>query len=490
MVRRHGGPLRTILSAIALLSASPAMAGGFFYSDSGIVGAGRGGAIIASTSDQFAQYHNPAGLIRVKHPTFSIGGSAVQQRVEFDRLRPDGTSFPTAQNQATPFLVPQFGFVLPVHEKVVTAIGFTSPFAPSSEYDANGPQRYAIINTSIKQFSITPSVAVQPIKQLTLGLGFQWKALILEEELKVSTSDDESLLALAPGFENITDPLSPDNDVLVNITAKDIFQPSFIAGLLIEPIEPLSIGFAVQPPTSFQARGAGAIDFSGNLIEPLVDPPDPDACDEPSDVESCPRLFTDDDVGVDITLPLVVRTGIAVRPIPILEIETAFVYQRWGSIGDIIVTDIDLTLQTALGEQPVDDTIPLPSSMMDTYSFRLGGELDLLDNVLSVRAGGFYETGSQKDEKLSVTLLDPAKYQIGTGTTLRLLDQRLILDSAFAYIGFPTKEIRSSTSVLINVLDETNTGVVANGDYRSFGWIVGGQASWVFKPSKKKQVDG
>ena len=76
--------MRALLAALALLPAS-ALASGYYYSDSGIVATGRGGAWIAGADTQFAQFHNPAGLIRIDKPTINLGWSGVQQATKWDQ---------------------------------------------------------------------------------------------------------------------------------------------------------------------------------------------------------------------------------------------------------------------------------------------------------------------------------------------------------------------------------------------------------------------
>ena len=72
---------------LCVLGLSPTAEGaGYYFSDSGIVSTGRGGAWIAGADNQFAQLHNPAGLIHVDAPTVNIGMSFVQQRTTFTPL--------------------------------------------------------------------------------------------------------------------------------------------------------------------------------------------------------------------------------------------------------------------------------------------------------------------------------------------------------------------------------------------------------------------
>ena len=114
---------------LALLGTTDAHAGGYYYSDSGIVALGRGGAWVAGANTQFAQYYNPAGLLKVPAPTVTVGYSGVQQHVRFTRTDADGTTYPTSENLAKPYSVPELGFASPIGERFAVAFGFTSPFA-------------------------------------------------------------------------------------------------------------------------------------------------------------------------------------------------------------------------------------------------------------------------------------------------------------------------------------------------------------------------
>ena len=238
-----------------VLVASAAHAGGYFYSDSGIVATGRGGAFVAGADNQFAQYYNPAGLIRVEHPTVNVGWSGVQQHVTFRRQKPDGGFYRPVENQAGPFDVPEAGFVTPIGDRVAVAVGFYSPFAPSSLYPEEGPQRYSIKDTLIYQFVVGPSAAFRLHDKLTLGVGLQWTYLQVGETVDVTLTGTDD----------------PAGDVAVEARVQDPFTFNANAGLLFDPHEAVSVGLALQPPTEFSARGSGALDFTGTLLSGLLD---------------------------------------------------------------------------------------------------------------------------------------------------------------------------------------------------------------------------
>lgn len=454
------------LAGLLLLTSGPAAAGGYYYSDSGIVATGRGGAWVAGANTQFAQWYNPAGLIRVERPTVNAGWSGVQQNVRFTRMREepaDGEApfYDPVENGAKPFSVPQLGFATPLFDDFAVAFGLYTPFAPSSSYPEEGPQRYSVKETTILQGSLGPSVAWRPrfLPQVVLGAGVNVQFLSVAQSLDITWTGRDD----------------PGGDIAVELGVRDLARLGWNAGLLIEPVEQVSIGLSVIPPMRFNGKGAATIDFRDNTIEGWLQ-------------ES---RYEDPDVTARIQLPLVLRAGVAVRPVPKLEIEGAVVYQRWSRMPDIVVTDVGVDLQVdessvlALilpeDQRRVDDDFVIPQNLTDTVSYRLGAEYRALPE-LAVRAGGFWEPSAVPPRHLDVALVDAPKVQIGGGASAFLLDERLRFDAAVAFLFLDALSVRDSErrQTDAGVLEGVEPQVVGNGDYRSSGWIVGLQAQWAF----------
>lgn len=438
-------------------------AGGYYYSDSGIVAAGRAGAWVAGADTQFAQRINPAGIIRVDAPTVNLGLSGVQQNVRFDRVDDGGNALPQVRNEAPPFGVPQLGFAAPVNDKVGVAFGFVSPFAPSSQYDPNGAQRYSIIETDIWQFAVGGTVAAQPVRQFTFGVSLGGQVLKVRDVLKVTTSGAN---------DDGTD--KPNGDILVEADTWDTFQPWWNAGVLIEPHEQVSIGLSITPPARFKARGPGSLDFAGHGLEASLDE----------------TVWRDEAVTLNVDVPIILRGGLAVRPVEGLEIELAAVWEDWSALADLEVEDIEVTVTSqALNiERDVPPTLSLPSDFRDNLSLRLGGEWRATPD-LELRAGGMWERGALNPKDLSLALVDPNKFQVSVGGSGWLADGRLRIDAMGSALFFPRLDIRDSgvTQVGIPVLgDSVDVATVGNGTVRSNGWTVGLQANWVLTAKRRE----
>lgn len=451
-----------------ILLLSTAFGGGYFFSDSGIVAAGRSGAWIAGADTQFAQYHNPAGLIRVENPTLNIGLGLVQQNTRFARVDGEGVELPETRNEAAPFKVPQLGFATPlVKDKLAMAFGIVSPYAPSSQWDPAGGQRYSIVDAEIFQFTWGPSFAYRPHPMVTVGLGLQAKVIWLEQSLNVSGAG--------------TDVDSGD----INVRAKvaDFFTPNVNFGLLVEPHDAVSIGFSAQPGTQFDATGHAVLDLTagsfGGVVEGDVDVFQDGNCDAS---QTDPVCANEDGIGLSLRLPLVLRGGVAVRPVESLEIELAVVWQNWATLDNILLTDVDPTLTVFGNPADIDSEFALPAGLGNTTSIRLGGEWRTSD-LLELRAGAAWESGAFADERLNASLYDTDKTQASLGASVHPMGGRLRFDAALAAIFLPRKTITNSEVQLVNVdvLDQNRApATVGNGNYASNGWVAAVQASVLF----------
>ncbi len=458
--------MRTLPLLFALLPAQ-ALASGYFYSDSGVIASTRGGAWVATADTRFAQRYNPAGLMNLDRAEFDLGMSFVQQNVQFQRIDDDGTEHPVVENQSAPFNVPEFGFATPIGDNMAFAFGLYTPYAPSSEYDAVGAQRYTVIDTLILQGNIGPSFAWQPIKQIKVGAGLQWGFLTVGQRLKAN-------IALIESTEAQNDPA---NDIAVDVRVSDLFTPSFNLGVIVEPIEQLAIGISVQPPAGYKARGRLEFDAVGGAYENVLTPPE----------GSTEAIWSDEDVALNLALPLEARFGFAVRPIEGLEIELAAHFVNWKSVDEILIEDIDVSIETTLPgleQTTLPPTIALPASFQSATTFALGIEGQIGD-IAEIRGGGFYEPAAVAKRNLAVGTIDMNKVQVGLGGTVKPGDHMMI-DIAANMLFFPETRVRNSAIQQINALNTENDPtlgppagvIVGNGTYNANGWTAGIGLRW------------
>jgi len=228
----------------------------------------------------------------------------------------------------------------------------------------------------------------------------------------------------------------------------------------------------VQAPVRFTANGSLNADFSQHTWQGAV------IKDEST---------TDPSVDFDVNMPLIVKAGGLVRPVDGLEIELASVYEGWSSIDRIVLTQVDLKVETATGPAAITDDIILPAGYQDTWSVRLGTEWEALD-TLTLRAGGLWESQAIPVTTQGVGLMDGDKFGVGGGLTYRP-HKRWALDAGAFSSFIPERDITNSELrsivVAVNPIDPEETNIVegsniGNGVLSSSSLIIGGGVNWYF----------
>lgn len=458
--------------SISLLLSSLAHAGGYYFSDIGVRAYSRGGAFVAGADDLTALYYNPAALTRMGRGTVTLNAAGVGQSITFDRLDypgegPGGEDLITdpITNNAPAYAIPHFGishtFGLP---NTTFAFGFYPPYAPDVAYPADGAQRYSLVDTLVIQSVIGPSVAHKVLPWLSIGLGATWNVLIVEQDLNItlSTNTDQEL----------------DNyDVAFHLEGTDMRGFGWNAGILIEPPDGrFALGAMVLPPISFNPSGRMEANFAGNFYYeedglPIIEN----------------EVATDEDISLSVTMPIILRTGALFRPTENSEIEAGFFWENWSAVEDLVVTNMDMTVETVDGnfagveDIVITDDVVLPVGYNDVWSVRLGGQVDIGERAV-VRAGTLYEVAAIPDKNLSPNGVDSDKLGVGLGGTWRM--GSLELDVGAYRAQYFRREIRNSevSQIAVNPLTgEVEEGrIIGDGDYESSLLILGGGLNWQF----------
>lgn len=497
----------------ALTTASTTHAAGYYFSDIGVRSFSRGGAFVASNNDMTALFYNPAALTRIKRNQVMLNVAGVQQSVLFQRAGGEGAgpldengvptdiTFGEIENKAPTFVIPHFGLSSRLGtQKTTFAFGFYPPYAPDLSYDADGPQRYSLIDVMVIQTSLGPSIAHQVNEWVSLGGGVAWGVLLAEQQLAISVPFQSP-----NGIENtfnadgsisteIVTPANedPTNDVAFEFAASDWRAWSWNAALMIEPpSQGWAFGLMVQPPVHFNAKGYMAADFSKHILytEGFNLGGDPDQV-------IVSKTSRDKDVSLNISMPLIIKSGFAIRPSSATEIEFSAIWQQWSSIENVTITDLDLEVDLnenhtnpLIAEQMQDvvitDDVILPANYQDAWSLRIGGE-HRLGSDFSLRAGTFYETSAIPSATQSVSLIDGKKIGYGIGGGYRP-HANLTIDVGLTQSFLTPTEATDSEVKQISVnalsgefLDGTTIG---NGTYESSSLIFGAGMTYEFGPN-------
>ncbi len=367
-----------VLAAIAWPSA--ARAGGFEVADHGAQAMGRGTAFVAKADDPSAIHHNPAGLARQRGTRLFATGNLLFHSYEFRRSGafPDdpndpatpwgGRPYPVVSNSGGGFVSPFLALATDfgVFDRLTVAAGVYGPSAignrtfPLGVEAAPASSRYDYVQSRSTIIYPTLSAGYRLTKWLDVGISGHL-AIAKFDQTQVSYAD------LGECKNTEYQPCDTRSTLVASATSA-----AATFGAMLRPNENVGVGLSVRTPVGFNAQGTLS--------------PEPPRLAQNLQLEpGAASLYLD--------LPLVVRAGARYvsmdQDFEVYDLEADVVYEAWGTAqreGPIVVVP-------SLGSfTNIQSTIV--HHYKDTFSIRGGGayNVDAFDGVLSLRAGGWFDT--------------------------------------------------------------------------------------------------
>lgn len=394
-----------------------AHAAGLYFSDRGVRGLGRGGALVAGSDDAGSIYYNPAGLAFTGHQFLFdaswLNYSGTYQRKSRVEQTDPNTGEPTGQSFTRTFAtvegtspllpIPTLVYANPLGTKQFNfALGMWAPYAAITSYPetvggAPAPQRYSLISLDGSALAIVGAYASwRPVDELALGAGIEMLSGFFETSVAFSACVPDRFICA---------PEQPDYDAISKLKVGPIFAPSGVLGATIVPHDDVRLGVAYHLP--FVVNSGATVD---------VRLPSAPVFENASQ--------SGNDATVKFTLPGVLRTGIEYRGIPDTRVEIAYVWENWAVHDRITIEPENIALKNVEAfpdEYKVSD-ISLDRNFQNTWSLRLGGEhtLDIGDYPFDIRAGISYEKSAIPNPYLSATTVDVDKITVGLGGGLHI----------------------------------------------------------------------
>lgn len=488
-------PMRPVVALVAastvLFSTRAASAAGFYLSDIGTRGMGRAGAFVASPDSLLAIHYNPAGLSHLQGVNAEASVTFVNMNVDFSRKCPclidrsdlqgmtadqwDAqleASFdqnPVSSNSllVIPFIGASYG--LPFYDLTIglAAWGPNSgrhdwgelPPTTSPRFDrdvTSQPNRYSGMRMGNIEANFALAVAAQPIDGLRIGaslIGYQ------------SGNNQTLHLWANSDLLGIQQPEDPDFDAPVAFRFDD-FALNWSVGASYEIISGLSIGTSFRAKRNISADGTIDVQIPRAVVD--ADPP-------ALEVEG-------NQVKVDLATAPIWRAGIQYRIPRVFAAEAAFVYEAWGVHDRVVIRPQNINLLIFGNPAQLDDIVA-ERNWKNTYSLRLGGEVNVLDPILNVVGGYFYEPTGIAPENVDPSRTDFDKHGMSLGARTTFFG--FTLDASFMYVALKSTQVRNSTKVLTGALEgerEEYLTHVGNGDYSGGYYMISTSLSFALDP--------
>lgn len=492
--------LRTVLRSVPLMALLPgaALAGGFEseYADNNARVLGRAGAFAARADDPSAIQYNPAGLAKLKgfnvllsvnlldvNQTFQpapdkvLGGRSTRRFAPLEQ-EIDLTAAPMLALHFDFEALPDFDFAVGVYgPSGTTHRRFANQFRIQSvTRDANGADQLdrirgqqgnalapngVLIESQMIQAYPTVAVAWSGVKNLRVGLSLQ--ASVVDATIK------KAIGGPIPGVAELdfTDP----------------FTFTVIGGVQYDITDWLELGVMYRP--SFENVATGT-----HRLRRFNECPNGDCPDDVSDQAIGPYGLGDDipfsdadgsrnqDLEFRFTNPDILRLGLRYID-PRFDVEFNYVFQR-QSVHNAFGVNYQATIATLddIEVSPVPD-IADRRDYQNTHGFRLGGDVSVLPEQLTVRWGASYENGSSPEDftNLDFPGLDQWSVALGVSWHTKLVD----IDLGYSHIGLIDRTVTDGTPSLIDItVDPAQWKAVNKGDFSGSYNVFGLGTTWHF----------
>jgi long-chain fatty acid transport protein len=427
---------------LLLATAVPAksFAAGYYVPDVGVHALGRAGAFVARADDQTAAWYNPAGFAD-QGGTRALFDLALTKQSNFFQ-RADDSSFGPVGNSAAPKIIPFLGVSSDFGLKNFTfAVSGFGPYAKNTEFPADGPQRYSLIHSTASEAFYQLSVGWRPVPWLKLGAAFRGEYFHVSQGLAVSILANNT------------------SDARVDYDVTDRFAANASFGMILSPTPFFDFGVSYRPAPHFLANGTLTVNADDLNRLRAAQP------------GLSNLALQGSNINIGIETASILRAGVRYHE-PRFDIEADFVWESWAGFGRVEIRPVDITY-TLLDATPH----PLPAITQDRnygngYSFRLGGDIQILPGRLTGRVGYFFETSAVPDASVSAALIDANKHGFGVGLSARF--RWFELSVAYAHVQLAERNITESNSRQINLTylalgAQNSAPVVGNGLYRA-GW--------------------
>ena len=277
---------------------------------------------------------------------------------------------------------------------------------------------------------------------------------------------------------------------VVSLDVSDWFTPTAVIGVAYEPLRSVQLGLSLRPPFELDAQGSARITrFYGNT-------PTGREYGENEQIPLGPWELNDDLVlydangkkedGVHMKLhdPLMLRAGVRYVNLRAdgserFDIEFDYMWEMQEMHDSIEVSFDAKTTQVPADEGNGYIEVDLPRmndkrNYRNTHSFRLGGDWNVIPELLTLRLGGNYEISQSPEENTHLDFISNDRWGVAAGVGVHL--GMFELNFAYSYVGLIERDVTDSDVRLVDITSERDK-YDENG-VRQTGWKVNGNGQF------------
>jgi long-chain fatty acid transport protein len=371
---------------VATVAGAARADGGYYTGPLGARAAGRGGAFVARADDVTATAINPAGLTEIDGPTIQIGNQVAYYGYAYTRAptidygsgqTPSPTVTFSKVSNGTPWqaVLPYLGFAtrFGLPDWAFAAALYAPPGISREQFPSDGGERFMMVDREALILKGDVSAAWRHGDLFGIGATVEWIGV---------PKLDYSLIINGNTAPGAASPVSSPLDILAQTSGSDWLTFNAILGGWVRPRPWLELGVAGQViPANIVTKSTLKL--------------------QPTPTSSISAVTTNDkngspasDVKITLPLPLMARAGARYRHLDgqreTFDVELDAEYETWSRTQNFTLSN-DLTAVVDSQSVPLGQ-IQIAKQWQDVFSVKLGGDVNLVPDRFTARAGAYYET--------------------------------------------------------------------------------------------------
>lgn len=305
--------------------------------------------------------------------------------------------------------VPAFYGSHRLNEGVAFGLAVTSPFGLVTKYEPDFVGRYQALTSSLRTINVTPSVAVRPLPNLSVGVGLQFQYA----SARLSNAVDFGAVGLAasPAFRALG--FAPGNrDGIASVEGTD-WDVGWQVGAQYEPMPGTRIGAAFRSAVFHRLEGEARFQ------------------NVPAAFALSPALttqFGNTAASAKLTTPESVTIGLSQRIGDRFTLLAGAEWTNWSRFYELRV-DFDNGRPSTVSSQ----------RWRDAYFLNIGGEVRVTDTV-TLRSGFAWDQSPTRDGFRTPRIPDADRYWLSVGATWQATPD-LALTAAYTHVFADTARV-------------------------------------------------
>jgi long-chain fatty acid transport protein len=333
----------------------------------------------ATASDASTSFYNPAGITRIKNQQLVVGDVFVLSDITYRgtvRVNTLGNAPLNAVSQAGGFsAIPNFHYVAPLSDRVGFGLSLAAPFGLKTDYGRNTALRYAATSTQIRVVDISPALAVNVTKDLSVGLGLDWQRASAQFNLTGG-------LGFLPG----------NSDTASSSKGRSIGY-GYHLGALYQFMPSTRLGVAYTSQVVHHIRG------TSKLVGPIAN----------FFNQGKPVVSTNTNVA--LTLPANTTVSLYHQVNPKLALMGTVIYTQWSVFKNIRLKNVS----TISGLRARNDvTVFIPANYHNSWNASVGADYAVNDKF-TFRTGAGYDQSPVDSRYRNVQVPDNSRYALALG---------------------------------------------------------------------------